>query len=344
MKYKDSGVNIDAANSTVKSIKKIVKSTFSDAVLCNIGAFGSMYDGKFKGFKEPVLVSSADGVGTKMVLAEEADYFERCGEDIVNHSVNDILSVGAKGLYFLDYIGMGCLEKKRVERIISSMAKACRENSVSLIGGELAEMSVVYNYTHYDVVGFIVGVAEKKNILFPEKIKKDNVIIGLHSSGFHTNGYSLIRKILKDNKVNIKKSFPFSKKKIYELLLEPHRSYFKPVWPLIQNKALNGIAHITGGGFIDNIERILPDNVDAVIDSSAWNVPPLFNKICSLGGVSFEDAYRTFNMGIGMVLITDKKQLPHIENSLKKVKIGYNIIGKTSAGIGSVYLLKRSLK
>jgi len=342
MKYKDSGVNISEANKTVGSIKKIVKTTFTKSVLCNIGAFGSMYDGNFKDIKDPVLVSSADGVGTKMILAEEADYFERCGEDIVNHSVNDILSVGAKGLYFLDYLGMGKLEKAKVERIIKSMSKGCRENNVSLIGGELAEMSVVYNYTHYDVVGFIVGVAEKKDILTPNKVKKDNVIIGLHSSGFHTNGYSLIRKILKDNKINIKKSFKFSNKKIYELLLEPHRSYFKPVYPLVKERILNGIAHITGGGFFDNIERVLPDNIDAVIDSSAWRVPPLFSEICSLGGVGFEEAHRTFNMGIGMVLISDKKNLPHIENSLKKIKIGYDVIGRTAPGSGSVYLLKRS--
>ncbi|MDD3803262.1 MAG: phosphoribosylformylglycinamidine cyclo-ligase [bacterium] len=342
MKYKDSGVNIDGANSTVKTIKRIVKSTFSEAVLSNIGAFGSMYDGKFAGIKEPVLVSSADGVGTKMIIAEEADYFEKCGEDIVNHSVNDILSVGAKGLYFLDYIGMGKLEQKKVERIILSMSKACKANSVSLIGGELAEMSAVYNYTHYDVVGFIVGVAEKRDLMKKERIKKDNVIIGLHSSGFHTNGYTLIRKILSENKINIKKTFPFSKKKIYELLLEPHRSYFKPVYPLVRERVINGIAHITGGGFVDNIERVLPENVDAVIDASKWRVPSLFSYICSLGKVSFEDAYRTFNMGIGMVLITDKKNLPHIENSLKKVKIGYDVIGRTSSGSGSVYVLKRS--
>lgn len=342
MKYKDSGVNIDAANSTVNSIKKTVRKTFTKEVLCNIGAFGSMYDGSLKGYREPVLVSSADGVGTKMMIAEEADYFERCGEDIVNHSVNDILSVGARGLYFLDYIGMGKLEQKKVERIISSMAKACRANSVSLIGGELAEMSAVYNYTHYDVVGFIVGVAEKRELLKKESVKRDNVIIGLHSSGFHTNGYSLIRKILKETKTNIKKKFPFSDKRIYELLLEPHRSYFKPVYPLVRERALNGIAHITGGGFIDNIERILPDNVDAVIDSSKWRVPPLFSHVCSIGGVAFEDAYRTFNMGIGMALIADKKRLSYIENSLKKVKIGYDVIGFTAKGTGSVYLLKRS--
>lgn len=342
MKYKDSGVNISEANETLGSIKEIVKSTFTKSVLSNIGAFGSMYDGKFKDIKEPVLVSSADGVGTKMILAEEADYFERCGEDIVNHSVNDILSVGAKGLYFLDYLGMGRLEKRKVERIITSMAKACRENNVSLIGGELAEMSVVYNYTHFDVVGFIVGVAEKKDILTEKKIKKDNVIIGLHSSGFHTNGYSLIRNILKEKKINIKKSFPFSNKKIYELLLEPHRSYFAPVYPLVRERVLSGIAHITGGGFFDNIERILPDNVDAVIDTSKWKTPELFSHICSLGDVSFEESYKTFNMGIGMTLVAEKKNLPYIEKSLKKFKIGYDIIGRTASGSGSVYLLKRS--
>ncbi|MEO0288043.1 MAG: phosphoribosylformylglycinamidine cyclo-ligase [candidate division WOR-3 bacterium] len=341
MKYKDSGVNINQANETVNDIKKLVRSTYSKNVLSDIGTFGSMYSGKFSGYKNPVLISSCDGVGTKVLIAEQVNFFDNLGEDIVNHSVNDILAVGAKPLYFLDYIGMGKLDRKIVNRIIASMVNACKKNSLSLVGGELAEMSDVYNFTHYDIVGFIVGICEKDKLITGKKIKTGDQIFGLFSNGFHTNGYSLIRRIIKEKNLNLKKPLKNSKEPLYKELLKPHRSYFKEVYPLIEYKKLKGIAHITGGGFKDNIKRILPDKVDAIIDTSSWEVPELFKNFCELGNIEFEEAYRVFNMGIGIVLIVDKKDVLDVENFFKKIKIEYRKIGKIVSGRGNVSIIRK---
>ncbi len=339
MKYKESGVNIHNANQTVSDIKKLVKRTYTKDVISDIGTFGSMFSGRFNGYKNPILVSSCDGVGTKVLIAEQVNFFDNLGEDIVNHSVNDILCVGAKPLYFLDYIGMGKLDRKIINRIIISMVNACKKNSLSLIGGELAEMSTVYNNTHYDIVGFIVGVCEKDKILTGKKIKKDNIIIGLPSTGFHTNGFSLIRKIIEKNKIDLLKPL-YNRVPLYKEILKPHRSYLYEILPLIENKLINGLAHITGGGFKDNIKRILPKNVDAVIDTSSWNVPDPFKTFCKLGNISFEESYHVFNMGIGMVLITDLKSWFEVEKFFKKIKIDYIRIGKTIAGKGNVHLIR----
>ncbi|KUK86499.1 MAG: phosphoribosylformylglycinamidine cyclo-ligase [bacterium] len=340
MKYKDSGVNISKANQTVKDIKKLVRSTYSKNVLSDIGIFGSIYSGKFSGYKKPVLVSSCDGVGTKVLIAEQVNFFDHLGEDIVNHSVNDILAVGAKPLYFLDYIGMGKLERNKINIIISSMVKACKYNSLSLVGGELAEMSDVYNFTHYDIVGFIVGICEKDNILTGQNIKKGDHILGLPSNGFHTNGYSLIRNIIKEKNLNLKKPLKNSKIPLYKELLKPHMSYFNQVYPLIEKKKINGIAHITGGGFKENIKRILPQNVDAIIETSSWEVPNLFKNFCQIGNIKFYESYRVFNMGIGMVLIVSKKNIASVENFFKKIKIEYRKIGYIVSGKGNVSLVR----
>lgn len=337
MNYKEAGVNIDEANASVKSIKGLVKKTFTPAVLSDIGAFGAMYDGRFPAYREPVLISSADGVGTKMIIAEQADWFDDAGADIVNHSVNDILAVGAKPLYFLDYIGAGRIEKGKVERIISSMSEACLQNGLSLIGGELAEMSEVYNYTHYDVVGFIVGIAEKDEIINGSSIKDGDVIIGLPSNGFHTNGFTLVRRILEKSGTDIRKPF-LGGDPLYRHLLKPHRSYFREVFPLVRGKLLSGIAHITGGGFYDNLERILPENIRAEIDLNSWKVPALFEEIVKLGSVQRDEAYRAFNMGIGMVLFADRELSKRVEASLKSSGAEYTIIGKVVAGEKGVTL------
>jgi len=338
MNYKEAGVNIDEANASVKSIKGLVKKTFSPAVLSDIGAFGAMYDGRFPEYKEPVLISSADGVGTKMIIAEQADWFENAGADIVNHSVNDILAVGAKPLYFLDYIGAGKIEKKKVELVIASMADACMQNGLSLIGGELAEMSEVYNFTHYDVVGFIVGIAEKDEIIKGSGIKDGDVLIGLPSNGFHTNGFTLVRRILEETATDIMKPLENGGEPLYKLLLTPHRSYFKEVYPLVKAKLLSGIAHITGGGFYDNIERILPDGIKVEIYKDSWQVPKLFSKIVEIGEVKENDAYRTFNMGIGMVLFSDKASSEKIIEAFISRGIEHKIIGRAFSGDKSVVL------
>jgi len=338
MNYKEAGVNIDEANASVKSIKGLVKKTFSPAVISDIGAFGAMYDGRFPEYKEPVLISSADGVGTKMIIAEQADWFENAGADIVNHSVNDILAVGAKPLYFLDYIGAGKIEKKKVELVIASMADACMQNGLSLIGGELAEMSEVYNFTHYDVVGFIVGIAEKDEIIKGSGIKDGDVLIGLPSNGFHTNGFTLVRRILEETATDIMKPLENGGEPLYKLLLTPHRSYFKEVYPLVKAKLLSGIAHITGGGFYDNIERILPDGIKVEIYKDSWQVPKLFSKIVEIGEVKENDAYRTFNMGIGMVLFSDKASSEKIIEAFISRGIEHKIIGRAFSGDKSVVL------
>ncbi len=334
--YVKSGVNIDKGMESVNRIKKLVKETFNINVVSDIGAFGAMYNGDFSNYKNPILVSSADGVGTKLVIAQKMNYFDHVGEDIVNHSVDDILAVGAKPLYFLDYIGCGKIDPNIIERIIASMTKACKENSMSLIGGELAEMSIVYNYEHYDIVGFITGIAEKENIITGGEIKEGDILIGLNSSGFHTNGYSLVRKIIEDNNIKYDDKFDFSNEEIYKLLLKPHKSYFNSVYTLIEKQLINGIAHITGGGFYDNIKRILPYNTNAIIDSSTWETPEIMKKIVELGKIEFEESYRVFNMGIGMVLIINKNNLKNIENELNSKNEKYTIIGEIIKGNGSV--------
>ncbi|MFO8062240.1 MAG: phosphoribosylformylglycinamidine cyclo-ligase [bacterium] len=334
-RYKKSGVDIDKATRSVENIGRIVKDTYSDNVLSRIGSFGAMYSADFGRMKNPVLISSADGVGTKLVIARRMNSFEHTGEDIVNHSVNDILATGAKPLYFLDYIGCGSVEEETVNDIIRSMADACKANDMSLIGGELAEMSVVYDYTHYDIVGFITGIAQKDSIITGDTVCEGDIVIGLPSSGFHTNGYTLIRDIIDSNNADLTAVPSFSERKLYELLLEPHRSYYRPVYPLIEKHMVKGIAHITGGGFYDNIRRILPSDVNVTIDSRSWETPPLFDYIVTLGGIETEEAYRVFNMGIGMVLIIDPDNVNEVKDHLQKHS-EYFIIGSVNKGEGIV--------
>ncbi len=335
MKYKEAGVDIDKGIQSVKRIKAHVKKTFSSSVISDIGAFGAMYSGVF-GMKEPVLVSSADGVGTKLIIAQKTGYFENVGADIVNHSIDDILSVGAKPLYFLDYIGAGKIEPDIIETIIASMSDACCEAGMSLIGGEMAEMGAVYNYEHYDIVGFITGIAEKSRIMTGSSIKPGDSIIGLKSNGFHTNGFSLVRSIIDKNKIDINASPDFSDEPLYRILLRPHRSYFNEVYPQLEKGMLTGIAHITGGGFYDNISRVLPENTDAVIKDGSWTVPPLFEMIVKAGNVDFEEARRVFNMGIGMVLFCREEHSEAIVRELDSNEELALIIGKAESGTGTV--------
>lgn len=334
-KYKKSGVDIDKAARSVENIGKIVKDTYSGNVLSRIGSFGAMYSADFSTMENPVLISSADGVGTKLVIARKMNSFEHTGEDIVNHSVNDILATGAKPLYFLDYIGCGSVEEDTVNDIIRSMADACKSNDMSLIGGELAEMSVVYDYTHYDIVGFITGIAEKDSIITGDNVSEGDIVIGLPSSGFHTNGYTLIREIIDSNNIDLTSVPSFSDRKLYELLLEPHRSYYKTVYPLIGKHLIKGIAHITGGGFYDNIRRILPADVNVIIESQSWDIPPVFDYIITMGNIDTEEAYRVFNMGIGMILIIDPDSISEVRDHLQKHS-EYFIIGSVSKGEGIV--------
>tara|TARA_Y100000310_G_scaffold344234_1_gene455882 strand:+ start:4381 stop:5391 length:1011 start_codon:yes stop_codon:yes gene_type:complete len=329
--YKDSGVDVEAGNESVKRIKGHVKSTFSSDVLLDVGAFGGCINAeKLKEFKHPVIISSIDGVGTKTKIAAMMNKWDSVGKDIVNHSSNDILACGAMPWFFLDYIASSKLSPEKTEQIVKGMAEACKESKISLVAGETAEMPGVYEEGETDIVGSIVGIAEKGKMVNGEKIMESDVLISLSSNGLHTNGYSLARKVVFEI-ANLKAEDEVDGIGIIgEALLAPHTSYVNIVLPLIKEFELHGIAHITGGGLIDNIERILPEGIGAKIEKDRLKVLPIFKFIQEKGDVPEQDMFRTFNMGTGMVLIVKKEDA---ENILSKVNDAW-IIGKIVKGKG----------
>jgi phosphoribosylformylglycinamidine cyclo-ligase len=301
--YRDAGVNIDANDRLKEIICQHARTTFTPDVVSDIGFFGSLFE--LKGYKKPILVSSADGVGTKIKIACALGKHEGIGKDIVNHCVNDILTCGASPLFFLDYIAMSKMETAIVADIVKGMSEACKDVGCALIGGETAEMPGLYPQGEYDLVGFIVGGIEKPAIKNGGSIKSGDVLIGLPSSGLHTNGYSLVRRVFKTDSSpsKLKRRYPQLGCTLGDALLEPHRCYYHQLKPLLPK--IKGMAHITGGGFPGNLPRTLPKSVAAIIDKSAWEVPPLFSLIQRTGSVDDEEMYRVFNMGIGMILICD---------------------------------------
>lgn len=305
MKYKDAGVDIDKAENFKRELKKIVKKTYNRSVIADIGLFGGLYSAP-QNYKDPVLVSSIDGVGTKTVIARLMGQHEGIGYDIVSHGANDILAQGARPLFFLDYIGTNKLDNRISLQLIRGMVKACREVGSSLIGGETAQMSDIYKKEEYDLAGCMIGVVDRKKIIDGKKIRPGDKIIGLSSNGLHTNGYTLARKVLL-RKYRIKQYIPLLKASVGSALLKTHKSYVKTVLNITKKTPVKGIAHITGGGLIDNIPRILPKGVSVLLDQKKWQVPAIFKLIQNTGRVPITDMYRTFNMGIGMVLIVDKK-------------------------------------
>ncbi|MBA7609509.1 Phosphoribosylformylglycinamidine cyclo-ligase [subsurface metagenome] len=332
MKYRDAGVNIKAAQESVKKIRRLARETFSSSVLTDIGSFGALFEMKKK-YAEPVLVSSADGVGTKLEIATMTERYDTTGHDLVNHCVNDILTVGAEPLFFLDYIATPKLNEKIIEEIVMGLAKGCKENSCSLVGGEMAEMPDFYKEKHYDIAGFIVGIVEKKRIPDIDAVKPDDILIGLESNGLHTNGFSLVRKILFSKlKLTVEDYVPEIKNYVGEELLRIHRSYFPLLSPLRERGIIKGYAHITGGGFYDNIPRILPHNCSCIIDTSTWEKPPIFDFLKEQGDIPISEMYRTFNMGIGMVLIVDAENKEELENYLISKKEEFYEIGQVVAG------------
>ena len=319
--YTQSGVNIDAGNETVSRIKKDVASTHTKAVLTGIGSFGGLYDiGEIlKSYKNPVLVQSIDGVGTKLSVARMMNKYDTVGEDIVNHCCDDLLAMGAKSLTFLDYVANDKLEPAVMEAMVGGMAKACRENGVSLIGGETAEMPGVYASGEHDIAGCITGVVEKDKIITGEKIQEGDIILGLPSSGLHTNGFSLARRLLftvAGHKADeVVGDLGMS---VGEALLKVHVNYSRPVLAMLDNDIdIRGIAHITGGGFIENIPRVLPESLDAEITKGSWTMLPVFSYLQKRGNVPEEEMYRVFNMGIGLMLIVPQSEKENIENTLK---------------------------
>ena len=304
MDYKASGVDIDAGHETVRRIKALAKSTFTSGVLSEIGAFGGLFRFDTTGWKDPILVSSADGVGTKLKVAFMANAHKTIGIDLVNHCVNDILVQGARPLLFLDYLATGRLLPDVAEQIVEGLARACRDNACALLGGETAEMPGFYADGEYDLAGFIVGAVDGEMLVDGRSIAVGDVLIGLPSSGLHTNGYSLARRIAFDHLgLSVASRVDELGQTVGDALLTPHRSYLQSVYPLVAKGAIKGMAHITGGGITDNLPRVLPPGTAARVERASWEVPAIFQWLQRSGGVPDEDMWRTFNMGIGMILV-----------------------------------------
>lgn len=324
MTYAAAGVDIDAGLKFKKIVGRLAQPTFGPEVIRGIGFFGGLYE--FKGYKQPVLVSHTDGVGTKLKIAIALDKHDTIGIDIVNHLVNDIFTGGATPLFFQDYIAMGKLNPERGEAIIKGLVKACQEVGCALIGGETPEMPDIYAPDDYDLVGFIVGVVEKEQIKLGENIKSGDIIIGLPSSGPHTNGYSLIRKVFGAGALD--QHYPELGRTLGEALLEPHRCYYNQLKPLLPS--IKSMAHITGGSFYKNIPRVLPEDSAAQIDIRSWEVPPLFRIIQQAGKVDDVEMYHVFNMGIGMAVICSSANADALLQALPGAKVIGRVVNQSS--------------
>ena len=339
--YKDAGVDIDAGNEAVNRIKNKVQSTFSPNVLTGLGGFGSLFNLKsiIKDYTDPVLVQSIDGVGTKTIIAKKLKKFDTIGIDLLSACANDIIVMGAKPLTFLDYIASEKLQPLVIDKIVSGMVKGCVETNVSLVGGETAEMPDTYLKGEHDLVGIITGVVEKKKIITGENIKNGDIVLGLPSSGLHTNGYSLARKLFFDvGGYSVHDNIPGLNKPVGLTLLEPHINYTNHISALINSKvAVNGIAHITGGGFLENIPRILSRGLDINIHKDSFPSPPVFSCMQSLGKLDQTEMYRTFNMGIGMIIVVHKDSVKDAKKILSEhintYEIGQVINGNKQVNI-----------
>ncbi len=317
-RYSDAGVDIAAADEAKKRISSAVHSTHGPSVLGGIGGFGGLFS--TRDFPpDPVLVSSIDGVGTKLKLAFLMNRHNTVGIDLVNHCVDDILVQGAKPLFFMDYLATGRLEPGIVEGVVDGIAAACRQAGCALLGGETAEMPGFYSEGEYDLAGTIVGVVSRDRIITGDRIEDGDAILGLGSSGLHTNGYSLARKVLlEDSSIPLERTHPDLGRPLADELLEPHRNYGSAVYPLLERFDVRGMVHITGGGYVGNIPRVVPDGLTAVIDRGSWPVAPIFGLIARLGNVPEDEMYRTFNMGIGFILIVPPKEVKEIQSALKE--------------------------
>ena len=332
--YAAAGVDIDRSDSVKNRIRAVVESTFTAGARGSFGGFGGMFRIP-AGFQRPVLVSSADGVGTKLRVAIESGRHHTVGHDLVNHCVNDILVQGAVPLFFLDYFAAGRLEPEVVEAVVTGVAAGCRENGCSLVGGETAEMPGIYTPPDYDLAGFIVGCVEEDAILGADRVEEGDVILGLASSGLHTNGYSLARRIVAERmRLQVGDQFPGESATVADVLLRIHRSYLPLLRPILGK--IHGMAHITGGGLPGNVNRVLPDTLDAVIDGASWPVPNLFVQLGRNGQVSRDEMYRTFNMGVGMVVITDESGAAAVEASASSANVDAWRLGRTVRGTGRV--------
>ncbi|HBN45233.1 MAG TPA: phosphoribosylformylglycinamidine cyclo-ligase [Candidatus Marinimicrobia bacterium] len=339
--YKSAGVDIDAGNEAVNRIKDGVKSTFTSNVLTGLGGFGSLYDLKpiLENYKNPVMVQSIDGVGTKTIIAHKLKKFDTIGVDLLSACANDILVMGARPLTFLDYIANDRLDPAIIEDIVSGMVKACKDTGVSLVGGETAEMPNTYLPGEHDLVGVITGVVEKDKIITGEKIQPGDVVLGLPSNGLHTNGYSFARKLFFEiGGYDVNDTIPELKKSVGLTLLEPHINYTNHVFAALDTGInVKGIAHITGGGLVENIPRILPDDCGVEIQKGSWPGLPVFDVMQSIGDIDEDEMYRAFNMGIGMVFIVSPNNVASVKNVLKDLsevcEIGFVVNGKNKVVI-----------
>jgi phosphoribosylformylglycinamidine cyclo-ligase len=337
--YSVAGVDIEAQNRGLKEVGKLAKATFTAGVLSDIGTFGALFRPDFGGMAEPVLVASADGVGTKLAVAKLAGDFSTVGRDLVNHCVNDILVQGATPLFFLDYVGAGVLEPAKLVELVRGVADGCRENGCALIGGETAEMPGFYQAGDYELVGFIVGVADRSRLLDGSRVAEGDVLLGLPSAGMHTNGYSLARRILFDELgLKLSDRIPGSSEKLRvgEWLLAPHLSYLAPLAPLLGHPGLHALAHITGGGLTDNVPRVLPEGLAAEIRIGSWEIPEPYRILQERGDVELEEMLRVFNMGIGMVAVVAPAALVEVSRTLSQAGQRAFPIGKIVRGAGSV--------
>ncbi len=336
--YAQAGVDIDAQEQGLAKIKKLAKSTATAGVLSEIGSFGGLFRPELSGLGEPVLVASADGVGTKLAVARLAGDYSTVGRDLVNHCVNDILVQGATPLFFLDYLGSGKLEPDRMAELVGGVAAGCRENGCALLGGETAEMPGFYAPGDYELVGFIVGLVDRAAILDGSRVRSGDVLVGIPGDGLHTNGYSLARRILFDQLgLTVEHRAPWApNRSVGEELLAVHPSYLSLLSPALGNPYLHGLAHITGGGLTDNLPRVLPAGTRAEIRVGSWEIPEIFHFLGESGGVAADEMFRVFNMGIGMVAVVDPVGLKDFLAQLRDRGVRAPLIGSVQAGEGGV--------
>lgn len=326
--YADAGVSIDNANRAVAKIRDFARATFNERTLTEIGSFGGMFSGAFPDMRDPILVASADGVGTKLKLAFETGIHNTVGADLVNHCVNDVLVQGARPLFFLDYFATGKLEPDVTASVVEGMARACKENGCVLLGGETAEMPDFYPPGEYDLAGFIVGVVDKEKVIDGKSIVPGDVVLGIPSNGLQTNGYSLARKLFFE--VGGHKTDTLLDElgeTVAEALLKTHQSFLPQIGPLLDSRKIKGLAHITGGGFLENIPRILPEGVSVEIKRGTWPELPVFGVMQKLGNVADNEMFRTFNMGIGMIVVCSEENAQAILEQIAGFRIGNVISG-----------------
>lgn len=335
--YSDAGVDIDASNLAKERIKQLARATFNERTLTDIGSFGGMFDAAFPQMRQPTLVASADGVGTKLKIAFATNTHHTVGQDLVNHCVNDILVQGARPLFFLDYIATGKLSPAVVASVVEGIANGCRENRCALLGGETAEMPGFYAAGEYDVAGFVVGIVDRAKVIDGKGIMAGDVLLALPSAGLHTNGYSLARKLFFEIAgYDVDTQLPALSETIGATLLQPHKSYLKALEGLLDKNIIKGLAHITGGGLLENIPRILPQRVGVKIERGSWPVLPVFDVMQKIGNISEAEMYRTFNMGVGMVIIAAPQDAVAIKAHVAEHNETCYEVGRVIEGNGAV--------